>query len=310
MIALRLVALLLGDVAKDIFRHRGQHLLAVLTLASGLLLAGGGLLLVESLDRWVLRMESMAKITVFAAEGASLDEMEVQLKRDPRFNEVRRVSSKEATQRFLETTREAGMLLDSLGREALPESLELSIRPDLLSSRKAIEVGESLKALPGVGDVVVDQARLEALQHTARLARSALSTLGLMLLVAAGFSTGNVIRMSIMAREEEITIMRLVGATEAFIRTPLILEGAFLGLAASLSAILALLALWWPLNKGVGGFSPLLVQLAKLGFFSPRSMLLLSAIGALTGALGSLWGFWSTQRVQHNLESLGSDTAV
>jgi cell division transport system permease protein len=309
MIPLRLVGLLLSDVAKDIFRHRGQHLLAVLTLASGLLLAGGGLLLVESLDRWVLRMEAMAKITVFAAESASLDETEVRLKHDPRFSEVRRVSSHEATQRFLETTREAGMLLDSLGREALPESLELSIRPDLLTSRKAIEVGESLKALPGVGDVVVDQARLEALQHTARLARSALSTLGLLLLVAAGFSTGNVIRMSIMAREEEITIMRLVGATEAFIRTPLILEGAFLGLAASSASILTLFALWWPLNKGLGGFSPLLVQLARLGFFSPRSLLLLGFLGALTGALGAMWGFWSTQRIQRNLEALAANNA-
>jgi len=48
MLFLRLLGVLLRDVAKDLLRHRGQHVLAILTLASGLVLAGGGLLAVES----------------------------------------------------------------------------------------------------------------------------------------------------------------------------------------------------------------------------------------------------------------------
>jgi cell division transport system permease protein len=122
--------------------------------------------------------------------------------------------------------------------------------------------------------------------------------------VAAGFATGNVIRMCVMAREEEITIMRLVGATEGFIRTPLLVEGAVLGLMASLVAILGLLGLWWPLARGVGNLSPLLVELARLGFFSPGNMALLAVIGMATGALGALWGFWATQRALKKMQSL------
>jgi len=306
---LRLVGVLLRDVAKDILRHRGQHILAVITLASGLLLAGGGLLAVESLDRWVTRMEALARVMVFAGEGANLDEAEAMLKRDPRFSEVKRISSAEGTRRFLETTREAGLMLDSLGKEPIPESLELSLRKDLLTAHKAIEVGESLKKIPGVGDVVVDQQRLETLQKSASLLRQGLATLGILLLVAAGFSTGNVIRMSILAREEEIVIMRLVGATESFIRTPLLVEGAVLGLMASLISVLALLTLWLPLSRGVGGLSPMLVQLARTGFFSFRSLLVMGLTGILTGALGALWGFWSTQRAQRKMQALLEETA-
>ena len=304
MIFLRLFGVLIRDVGKDLLRHRGQHLLAILTLASGLLLAGGGLLAVESLDRWVGRLEAQAKVTVFAVENGKLDESETALKRDPRFREVRRISSKEGTRRFLEASREAGLILESLGNEPIPESLELSLRPDLLASHKAVEVGESLRKLPGVGDVIVDQQRLDSLQQTARLVRHALSSMGLLLLVAAGFSTGNVIRMSVLSREEEISIMRLVGATENFIRTPLLVEGAALGLAASTLAILALLGLWWPLHQGFGNLSPLLVELARLGFFSIKSMLILSLSGTLTGALGALWGFWTTQRVKRHSDEL------
>ena len=304
MTNLRLIGLLFQDVLRDLFRHRGQYLLAVLTLASGLLLAGGGLLLVESLDRFVGRLEGMAKVVAYASEGRSLDESEARLRRDPRFREVRRVSAEENRKRFLSATREAGMLLEGAGQDALPESLELTLRADLALGSRAGEVGESLRGMPGVGDVLVDQERLENLQHLARMLRSALGTLGVVLLLAAGFATGNVIRMSLLAREEEITIMRLVGASEGFIRTPLLLEGAFLGLGGSLLALLGLFGLWLPLSRGFGGLSPMLVELARLGFFSWGSMLLLAFLGATTGALGALWAFWSTRKAQREEAAL------
>ena len=304
MLFLRLLGVLLKDVGRDLLRHRGQHFLAIVTLASGLVLAGGGLLAVESLDRWVSHMESQARVTVFAVEGGKLEETEGLLKRDPRFQGVRRIGSEEGTRRFLATSREAGLILESLGHEPIPESLELTLRPDLLAAHKAVEVGESLRQLPGVGDVIVDQQRLESLQRTARLVRQALGVLGLLLLVAAGFSTGNVIRMSVLAREEEISIMRLVGATESFIRTPMLVEGGVLGLAASLVTLLALFGIWWPLHRGLGGISPLLAELARMGFFSLKSMFLLGLLGTVTGALGALWGFWTTQRAQRKAEEL------
>lgn len=292
----RLGAHLLGDVLEDLWRHRGQNLMAVLTLASGLVLAGGGLLLVEGLDRWILKLENAARITLWAADGGRLDEAEAALRRDPRFLDIRKISSQENTRRFKELSRESGLMLESLGGEALPESLEVQLRPDLARPPKAMEVAASLSSLPGVADVMADQERLEGVKRHARLARSALAALGALLLAAAGFSTGNVIRMNLALREDEISIMRLVGATEGFIRTPLIIVGACLGLGGSLLAVAGLWALWLPVSRGVGGISPFLVGLAQQGFFSPRSLFLMGALGSITGALGGWWGFWSTQR--------------
>lgn len=298
MLRLRLLAVLLRDAAKDLFRHRGQHLLAIITLASGLLLAGGGLLMLESLERAVGRLEGLARITVWSAEGASLDDLDARLRRDPRFNQVTRITSQEATRRLNETTREAGLMLESLGRETMPEFLELTLNANLSKAGRALEVGESLKSLEGVGDVLVDHERLMSMQRAASWMRSAFGTLGLLLLVAAGFSTGNVIRMSILAREEEIAIMRLVGASEGFIRTPLVIEGGLLGILGSGLAILGLLGFWLGIAKGAGAISPLLVELARLGFFSLPSLALLIGVGTCTGMAGAWWGFWSTQRAQ------------
>lgn len=303
MVQLRLLAILLKDAVKDLLRHRGQNLLAMLTLASGLLLAGGGLMLVEALDQWVGKLEGLARITVFASEGGSLDEAEARLRRDPRFSGLRRISAEENARAFREATREAGVLLESAGAGALPASLELSLRQDLIQGRKAMQVAEDIRTFPGVGDVLVDQERLEGLQKFGRLARSALSSLGLLLLLAAGFATGNVIRMSILAREEEISIMRLVGATERYILAPLIAQGAILGLVGAVAALAVLWGLWLPASKGLLGLSPLLVSLARQGFFSAGGMLILALLGALTGALGAGWGFWSTQRAQRLLDA-------
>lgn len=302
MRSVRLTARLLKDVAGDLWRHRGQNLMAVLTLASGLLLAGGGLLLVESLDRWVEKLESQARITLWAAEGGALDQAEGALRRDPRIKNVVRISAAENTRRFRDLSRESGLLLDALGGESLPESLEVQVRADLSEGKKAMEVASTLRALPGVADVLADQERLEGFQRQARLARRGLAALGLVLLVAAGFATGNVIRMILALREDEIGIMRLVGASETYIRTPLVLEGAFLGLAGSAVAALGLYGLWLPAARGIGGFSPFLVSLAQQGFFSLRSLAFLALVGTATGGLGSAWGFWMTRRAQREQE--------
>jgi cell division transport system permease protein len=84
----------------------------------------------------------------------------------------------------------------------------------------------------------------------------------------------------------------------------MLVEGGVLGLAASLLAIVALFGFWWPLHRGFGGISPLLVELARLGFFSFKSVFLLGFMGTATGALGALWGFWTTQRAQRRTEEI------
>jgi cell division transport system permease protein len=102
--------------------------------------------------------------------------------------------------------------------------------------------------------------------------------------------------MNIASREEEINIMRLVGATELYVLIPLLLEGAFLGLLAALAAIGGLWLIWLPLSLGKINFSPFLAEAAKLIFFSYKNIILLSATGLLTGATGALWGARSAQR--------------
>ena len=304
MALFRLIRLAMRDIWRDFLRHKSQFFLAVLSLATGLYIAGGGLLGIETLDRWVGQMQSLARITVFASEGANIGALEENLRNDPRFTSIRRVSSEEATRLLTESARDAGILLDALGPDAVPDNLELTLREDLLEQRRALEVGQGLRNVAGVGDVVVDHERLESLLKGARAIRSLLALFGSILLIVAAFSTGTVVRMSIMSRDEEIDIMRLVGATEAFILVPLLAEGAALGLFAALVATAGIWASWLPIALGKLSVPPFVAELSKSAFFSFTNFAILAATGAITGALGSFWGFKSSARARRKAERM------
>jgi len=296
MFFLRLAGFVFKDTWRDFSRHKSLFLLAALSLATGLFVSGGGLLAIDTLDRWVAKMNSMAKITVFAAEGADINALQRQLTGDPRFTSIRQVSSQDATKQFLESVKDAGLMLDMIGGEAIPPSLELTLRPDLLDRGRAMDAGEGLRRIKGVGDVVVDHERLESLLKGARAIRGGLAGFGTLLLLVSAFSTATVVRMGVMSRNEEINIMRLVGATESFILAPLLLEGALLGLLGALVAIGGLYAVWLPLSLGKIDVSPFLAELAKMAFFSPTSYCFLAATGMVTGAIGALFGFQASRR--------------
>jgi len=303
----RLALSVMGDVSRDVSRHKPQFFMAALSLATGLFVAGAGLLCIGTLDRWVEQMQSLARITVFAAEGADIGALEQSLKLDPRFTSIRRVSSEEATRRFTEYVRDAGLMLDALGSGAVPDNLELALRGDLLERGKAMEVGQGLRAVHGVGDVVVDHERLDTLMKGARATRNALAAFGAVLLVVAAFSTGTVVRMSIAAREEEINIMRLVGATELFILAPLLVEGAALGLSAALFAAAGLWMVWLPLALGKIDVSPFIAEILKLASLSAGNLAILAAAGLSTGAAGAWWGFRGSVRHKRNAEGLAQE---
>jgi cell division transport system permease protein len=303
----RFAASVANDVRRDLSRHRPQFFLAVLSLATGLFVAGAGLLGIGTLDRWVGRMQSLARITVFAAEGTKIETLERALGLDPRFTSIRRVPSAEATKLFREYVRDAGLMLDTLGGDAIPDNLELTLRSDLLERRKAIEVGQGLRTVNGVGDVVIDHERLDSLLRGARALRNAMAAFGAVLLVVAAFSTGTVVRMGIAAREEEINIMRLVGATEFFILAPLLAEGAALGLAAAFVAIGGLWLLWLPLALGKTFVSPFVAEILKLASFSAKNLAILSIAGLTTGAAGAWWGFRSSVKHKRNAERLAQE---
>ncbi|HEX9893739.1 MAG TPA: permease-like cell division protein FtsX [Gemmatimonadales bacterium] len=200
----------------------------------------------------------------------------------PEVLEVSYVSEDEAlvrAQRELEEFREA---YKDLAANPLPASLEIQLKPPYRGAQAVRQVADRLAGFPFIDDVRYGREWVERLDNLRRLASVVQLVIGLTFALVAIAIIGVTIRITVFQRAREIAIMRLVGATNRFIRGPFVLEGALKGI---LGGGLALLLCW-------GGYmlfrTGLGTELPDLKFFTPGDMMLILLFGTLLGLVGSL----------------------
>jgi cell division transport system permease protein len=181
------------------------------------------------------------------------------------------------------------------GREDLTRYLDsnplyASLEIKLVDPNNVRAVGDALRADPNVRNVI----NIEDLVQRVLTVTNILRTAGTVVLIVVGiialFIIVNTIRLAVLARAEEIEIMRLVGASDAFIRWPFVFEGAFVGLLGALLALGVLVAVADP----VSGFMVDFFRVLPLQFGTLTRDLLVLVLGAGVG-LGIL-GSWVSVR--------------
>ncbi len=154
---------------------------------------------------------------------------------------VEAVPAAEALRRFREALGPDAALADGLGPDVVPPTIEL--RAPGLRLERARALSERLRAVPGARGVDYGGAELEALERALRTLRR----VGALVLAALALGTavlvGNTLRLGVFARRDELEILRLVGATGAFVRAPFLVEGLAQGLLGGAAAAGALAAL-------------------------------------------------------------------
>ena len=195
------------------------------------------------------------------------------------------VDQQEALQRLRAELGEQGKALDGLTYHPLPPTIELDPRSPMPAAQVR-QLAVEMARLPAVQEVDYGREwldRLEALARAVRIAGAGalIAVLGAALLVVA-----NTIRLAVYARRDEIEIMKLVGATDGYVRLPFLLEGGLQGLLGAGLALGGLFAVQrWLLPRAAEAFT------FAAGSAAPHLYLteigLLAAAGALVGLLGS-----------------------
>lgn len=156
------------------------------------------------------------------------------------------------------------------------------------SPEQTIQIAKKAKKLQYVYDARYGGASAKKLFKFVASIQSWGLVISLLLLFVAVFLISNTIRITILSRENEISIMRLVGATSSYIRWPFILEGAWTGLfGALLPIILVDVAYVWLYNVMTGALASTNYQLLTPGAFLWQIDLLLAVIGIGIGAIGA-----------------------
>ena len=284
--------MMLSESLRSLVANLSTTVAATMTVLIGMFLLG----LLIALGTWVLSWSDQAKekllvktymcTTLSCGKEATPQQVErarVFIARMPQVESVRFVSKEEALEIMRERTPE---LVEGVASNPLPASFEVTPRraEDVSVIARAIERAKRNGTLAAVENVNYGKKMAERILRLATVVSSVFLVAVIVLLAASTLLIANTIRLSIFARRREIEVMKLVGATNWFVRGPFMIEGLLCGLAGSGVAVLLLvlgkeLALPSILGRiddsGVGA----------IDFFWNAAILL--AAGLLLGAAGS-----------------------
>ena len=268
------------------WRNALMSLAATLTMVLMLLLLAGFFILqnvlLASLSYVEQKVEVVAYVENTATQG-QVGELVAKIDAMPETASVEFVSRDEALRRFRETQA-------AQGREDLTKYLEAnplyaSINVKLTAPGDLDTVVAALRDEPIVRNVLNIEALVDRVVTVTTFVRTAgvamVAIVGLIVL----FIIVNTIRLAVVARAEEIEIMRLVGASDAFIRWPFVFEGALVGLFGALITLGLLYAAADPLSSAMVGFFNVLPL--QFGSLARDTAVIVTATGLGLGVLGS-----------------------
>jgi len=217
---------------------------------------------------------------------ATLNRWLSEIRAYPEISDVTYVSRQQAYQKFRLRLGSDADLLEGLGPEVLPASLEIRLKPE--HRQETAAVVDRLSRNKAFGELHYGREWLERFEAFLMLLRTVGAALGGFLVLAALVIVTNTIKLTLYARQDELEAMTMVGATALFIKLPYLIEGALQGLFGGMLALLVSFVAFRVILRESLGNLLLLTGIDTIHFLPPFWQLLLVFAGSLVGLLGSL----------------------
>ena len=251
--------------------------LSITTIAFSLFAFGLFSLVAVNIRKTLRDVESRVEIRAFLAEGTPVEVVSAAMGDIGVFPEVSRVEYVSPDSALARARAELGEFKDVFESSFLPASIDVRLREGHRDPETVRTVAGRIKSFEFVDDVRFGEDWVDKLYRIRNVATATGIVLGLAFAAVAVIIISATIRMAVMARAREISIMRLVGATDGFIRRPFLIEGFLKGV---LGGVMALALTWFASQVITRNF-------IQTEFFS-RGLAVLGLLGgALIGVLGS-----------------------
>jgi len=254
--------------------------LSVTTIAFSLFVVGLFGLVAVNLQNALRGVAERVEIVAYLLPGTPIESITLAEKDIEAFPEVQSatyVSEDSALARARAELVEFRDVLQELERNPLPSSIEVKLKPRFRDVEHVKEVAERLQGFGFVDDVRFGRDWVEKLDTLRGIAYAVGLVVGAAFAVVAIIIIGTTIRMAVLQRSREIAIMRLVGATNGFIRRPFLLQGAIKGMLGGLVAIALSYGAYTLINR----------WLIQAAFFSKEQAVAIVGFGTLIGFFGS-----------------------
>ena len=285
------MALSVDYVVRETFTNLRRNMLmtfaAVLTVAVSLSLVGGALLLKQGVANATVQWRGGVELSVFMqpeAPPTQSEAIESELSKMPEVKRYTYVDQEAAYTEFSQMFANSPDMVESVSAKDLPPSYRV-----VPKRAEFVEViGERFRKREGVRDVVYAKDTVETLLKVTRVLQWLVVGVAVVLLLSASLLILNTIRMAIFARRREVAVMKLVGATNWFIRVPFMLEGLVQGLAGAAVAFGVVFVIRGVVQHAVNSYELQLVdQLVVSSSEVIGTGIALLVVGALVGAAGS-----------------------
>jgi cell division transport system permease protein len=288
---LRALGYSIEEALVELWRNRLVNLISIATISVSLYILGIFLSVSANLNDLMEGWASRVHLTLYldgAAEKADEEEIRKILQRSPEVDSFEYVSREAAVSRFRSYFPELQALPDLLDKNPLPASFEVAVAAPYRATEQVRTFARRLGSLERVSEVDYDLLWIERLSSIIELVRVLGLAVGGALVLASVFTIFNVIKLTVYGRQDEIGIMRLVGATHGYIRGPFLVEGILQGGLGGLAALAFLfLSHQYLVRQALQSFR-ILPAAGWLQAVPPAAWLVIVAGGMLVGLLGSL----------------------
>ncbi|MFW6146976.1 MAG: cell division protein FtsX [Thermodesulfobacteriota bacterium] len=272
----------------DIFRNRLVHIVGIGTMAIAFLLFDVFLLVFLNINDWIEEQGSSLTMSIYFKDNpdeSELDRVTEELLRYPEVTIKEYISKRDAMRKLKERLSDKAGVLDGLEENPLPASLEILLSRGKIAD-SSYQLKRDLEMLESVDEVQYSYQWVEK----ARAAMEVVSFVGMifggLLFLAALFIIINTIKLTVYSRQDEVEILKLVGATKRFVKAPFLIEGSLEGLLGGSAALTVLFLCYLAVITKIDlrfGFASLDIAFLPLSF-----IVLLLVMSAAIGFIGSL----------------------
>lgn len=277
---------------KDMRHHRFLHGVTWITIVMTVVMAGTFALFASNASDVISSWEAGVKIMVYLKDGLPEDQasrVRTQLEKEPEVISVQFISRDEAMKILRSRMQRHATIFKDLPENPLPDAFELYVKSSSKGWQLVEAVATRVARVEGVAEVESGGQWIGRLLRIVNLFRFSAFGMGALFFLVSVFIVSNTIRLAFYSRKEEIEIMRLVGATESFIKAPFYIQSVLLGLSGGVFGLLILYLLFWGITIHM---NPAFSALAFGFHFLPQSsVLVILSLCILVGLMGAYLSF-------------------
>lgn len=261
------------------------NLLCILTVGVSLLIVSFIYAFVYNVEVLSAKLPERFSIVAFFVKNASEADTQAfykQLLKMPEVLDAKLISKEEAMKELKDTLKDRS-ILEGLDENPLSASVEIKLKKDYISNPEVSRIAKQLKQNKIIDDVVYAEKTAETIFSLKRTIENLTATLLISMLTGIIFVIYSTVKILFYRKKDEIEIMKLLGATPAFIRFPFLVEGGIIGLASGAVAGVMLAGSYFALTYRLHAIFPF-IKTIILPF---EVFLILPVVGLLLGVFGS-----------------------